>query len=150
MVTLCALCSSHWEMYYNEPDKTRTPALRKRVGLSSQQPWKPVKKEKNRRRPCAALCLCQLSNMPLACLLSSKLFIWSSLSAPPPPTGQLPDRARAAKLGQHSSGSSSGSLLAGLAPGLDSSSLPASQFSASPFQLAHSYPHPPTHIHITS
>lgn len=37
VVTLSALCTSHCGgMYHNEPDKTWTPALRKRVGLSSQ------------------------------------------------------------------------------------------------------------------
>lgn len=35
-VTLCALCSSHWEMYYYEPDEPWTPALGGRAELSSQ------------------------------------------------------------------------------------------------------------------
>lgn len=35
-VTLCALCSSHWEMYYYEPDEMWTPALGGRAELSSQ------------------------------------------------------------------------------------------------------------------
>lgn len=36
VIPLCALCSSHWEMYDNEPDKLWARAVRKRVELSCQ------------------------------------------------------------------------------------------------------------------
>lgn len=42
-------------MYYNEPDKMWSPdedfvSLSKRVGLSSQQAWKPDKKKKKKKQ----------------------------------------------------------------------------------------------------
>lgn len=36
VIPLCALCSPHWEMYDNEPDKVWARAVRKRVELSCQ------------------------------------------------------------------------------------------------------------------
>lgn len=36
VIPLCALCSPHWEMYDNEPDKLWARAVRKRVELSCQ------------------------------------------------------------------------------------------------------------------